>query len=404
MHGGRNLDPRLTLFLAGLVVWASLGAAHAAQTDPFHEEATPLIVRVLASPVPVPTSDGALHLAYEIAVTNTLNVPLRVTGIDVLDPERGNQAVARFGEAELAGMIRSLGSLEFSSEILPGVTAALWVDVPLERDADVPSRLVHRFHTDFDASQARGLPTVRVQIGAEVAVGGPLLVVGPPLRGSKWLVMNGCCMPVTNHRGAVLPINGDLYAAERYAIDFIQLDDQDRFVSGDPTAIDGYAFYGAEILSVADGSVVRVFDEVEEHDRVGALSYPITMETIGGNYVIIEIGEGLYAFYAHLEPGSVTAKPGDRVRRGDVIATLGNTGNSTMPHLHFHIINVPLALGGNGIAYVFDNYELRGYLSPENEEEVLYGAPVIIDPAPAAFVQQRETLPLDGALIDFPGN
>ena len=66
---------------------------------------------------------------------------------------------------------------------------------------------------------------------------------------------------------------------------------------------------------------------------------PITLETVGGNNVIMEIGDGLYAFYAHLQPGSLRVKVGDKVRRGQVLGLLGNSGNSSEPHLHFHICN-----------------------------------------------------------------
>src|SRR5690606_7933718 len=139
-----------------------------------------------------------------------------------------------------------------------------------------------------------------------------------------------------------------------------------------------------------------------ENTVVGALAYPITMRNIGGNHVIIDIGGGLYAFYAHLAPGSIQVKVGDQVKRGDVIAHLGNTGNSTMPHLHFHILDKPLALGANSIGYVFESYRARAYLSPDNGPEVLEGAPVRLDEVPASRQQQRRTLPLDGTLINFP--
>ena len=71
---------------------------------------------------------------------------------------------------------------------------------------------------------------------------------------------------------------------------------------------------------------------------------PITLETVGGNHVIIDIGGGHYAFYAHLKPGGIRVKLGDKVKRGQVIGLVGNTGNSTEPHLHFHISDGNLAV------------------------------------------------------------
>ena len=61
-----------------------------------------------------------------------------------------------------------------------------------------------------------------------------------------------------------------------------------------------------------------------------------------------DIGEGNYAFYAHLKTGSVKVKAGDQLSAGQVIATLGNTGNTDAPHLHFHVMSTPDPLRSNG--------------------------------------------------------
>ena len=77
---------------------------------------------------------------------------------------------------------------------------------------------------------------------------------------------------------------------------------------------------------------------------------PITSETIGGNHVVLDLGGGRFAFYAHLQPGSLKVKVGDRVTRGQIIGLVGNSGNSTEPHLHFHISNGVSPLGSEGPA------------------------------------------------------
>ena len=71
----------------------------------------------------------------------------------------------------------------------------------------------------------------------------------------------------------------------------------------------------------------------------------LTLKDAGGNHVIVDIGGGRYAFYAYLKPGSVEVKEGDHVGSGQVLARLGNSGNTTFPHLHFHVMDAPLALG-----------------------------------------------------------
>jgi murein DD-endopeptidase MepM/ murein hydrolase activator NlpD len=87
---------------------------------------------------------------------------------------------------------------------------------------------------------------------------------------------------------------------------------------------------------------------------------PITLETVGGNHVIIDLGKGRYAFYAHLQPGRIPVKVGDKVKRGQVIGYVGNSGNSTEPHLHFHISDGNSPLGSDGLPYLFPAFEVQG--------------------------------------------
>src|SRR6185312_245751 len=86
----------------------------------------------------------------------------------------------------------------------------------------------------------------------------------------------------------------------------------------------------------------------------------ITAEKAGGNHVVVAIGGGRYAFYAHLQPGSVRVKVGQKVKVGQVLGLLGNTGNSDGPHLHFHIMDSPHPLEANGLPYRFSNFTVEG--------------------------------------------
>jgi murein DD-endopeptidase MepM/ murein hydrolase activator NlpD len=87
------------------------------------------------------------------------------------------------------------------------------------------------------------------------------------------------------------------------------------------------------------------------------------METVGGNYVIIDLGGGRYAFYAHIVPGSIKVRKGDRVRPGQELGLLGNSGNSDAPHLHFHLGDAPSPLGTEGLPFLIDSYEKLGVAS-----------------------------------------
>ncbi|MGH7829218.1 MAG: M23 family metallopeptidase, partial [Candidatus Binatia bacterium] len=94
----------------------------------------------------------------------------------------------------------------------------------------------------------------------------------------------------------------------------------------------------------------------ENTPQAKEMAVPINLETIGGNYLVIDIGGGLYAFYAHLIPGSLKVKLGDTVEPGQVLAALGNTGNSSEPHLHFHLIDNANPLAGQGQPYALSRF------------------------------------------------
>src|SRR3546814_3208759 len=78
-----------------------------------------------------------------------------------------------------------------------------------------------------------------------------------------------------------------------------------------------------------------------------------------GNYVALDLGDGRHAFYEHLKPGSIRVVPGQRVRRGEVIAELGFTGDSTGPHLHFHVADAPSPLGAEGLPFEIDRLDRK---------------------------------------------
>ena len=120
--------------------------------------------------------------------------------------------------------------------------------------------------------------------------------------------------------------------------------------------------YGEEVLAVADGVVSFVKDGIPENvpQANGEIkaAVPITRETIAGNHVAIDLGRGHYAFYAHLQPGRLRVKLGDRVKRGQVVGLLGNSGNAVGPHLHFHLCDRNALNACEGLPFVFDAFEI----------------------------------------------
>ena len=83
---------------------------------------------------------------------------------------------------------------------------------------------------------------------------------------------------------------------------------------------------------------------------------PITLETVAGNTITLDLGGGQFAYYMHLQPGSLQVKTGDRVRRGQVLARVGGSGDAREPHLHFEVTTSSKPLAGEGVPYLIDRY------------------------------------------------
>jgi murein DD-endopeptidase len=186
------------------------------------------------------------------------------------------------------------------------------------------------------------------------------LVIDSPLRGGDWLAANGPSN-TSVHRRALLVVNGAPRIAQRFAIDWIKLGPGGRLAHDDRARNENWFSYGEEVLAVADGTVIATKDGIPENvPMTDKRVVPITLDTIGGNLVVMDIGNGRYATFAHLIPKSLRVSVGAKVRRGQVLGLLGNSGNSDAPHLHFHITDGPSPFGAEGVPFIFESMQFRG--------------------------------------------
>jgi murein DD-endopeptidase MepM/ murein hydrolase activator NlpD len=149
--------------------------------------------------------------------------------------------------------------------------------------------------------------------------------------------------------------------SRRYAIDWQQIENGARF-SGDARDKRSYHAYGKPVLAVADATVVTARDglpdNVPGHFEAFHPTVPITIDTVGGNTITLDLGGGQFAYYFHLQPGSLRVKAGDRVRGGQSLARIGASGDAREPHLHFEVTTSSRPLTGEGVPYLIDHFRL----------------------------------------------
>jgi len=384
----KGISPCTGLLFAlclGVLATAGAPAAFAQSSISF----PPFLEMRIPKPPTVAASEKGPFLAYEVHVTNFTPQPVTLKKVEVMsspDPrvvftlsDSGlMRAVSRPGMAPAAQTERL--------KVAGGMRAVVFLWVPVT--GATPKSIQHRLTIETGTGDS-----VRTQTldGALVSVTADAVAIGPPLRGGPWLAANGPA-DASGHRRSLIPISGTPAIAQRFAIDWVKIDDGNKTFKGDSLKNESYYAEGVDALAVANGTVVEVKDSIPENvPGANSRAVPITLETVGGNHVIIDIGGGHYAFYAHLKPGSLKVKLGDKVTRGQVIGLVGNTGNSTEPHLHFHVADANSPLGSEGIPYRLDSFEVVGHCAA-------FGA-TCQRSAPAT---RKGEVPLENALIRFP--
>ena len=213
------------------------------------------------------------------------------------------------------------------------------------------------------------------------------IIVEFPLRG-EWLS--------PNTPGTKIPSHGTDKLGTRYAYDFIQVDWErtgwPAYRVGLPqyllfgVSLDDYYCWGQDIYAPCDGIVVQAQDGYEERARTNLRSDMANayknahyfdptkddVQSVAGNYVIMECGDNVYAALCHLQTGSIQVTVDQSVKKGEVIGRVGHSGNSFGPHLHFQIMDSSDIATANGLPCAFERYEV---FQDGEWQEVVNGIP-----------------------------
>lgn len=296
------------------------------------------------------------QIAYELHVTNFQRTAVVLTAVKV-ESNRGPLVEYRAGDLQRRITRPGLRNDHPEPQVIaPGMRAVINFWIPLRDAAIVPSSISHVIELTMQRQDS--VETVTMRGGDAAVITAPAMVLDPPLDRGSWVAIYDPLLK-GGHRTAIYTLDGRARIPGRFAIDFIELppggalaaDPKDR-----PKAGNGW---GADVLAVADATVATAVDGVADD-----LPQPVAADLASGNHVALDLGAGRFAFYEHLQRGSVRVKQGQKVRRGDVLARLGSSGSSSIgPHLHFHVADANHTLAAEGLPFVFRNFTVLGEFS-----------------------------------------
>jgi hypothetical protein len=357
---------RISLTCLLLVALAGVGAAR---------ERGPRVEAVCSMP-PIPARMNTQQvLVYELHVTNFDVVPLTLKRVEVFADDRNGTPILILADEKLsAATIRAGAPMTMSSDIAaspakdarilePGTRAVIFFWIELPADKPPPVTLAHRMV--FSVTSADGKTADAILENFPVPVShDPVLTLSPPFHGGTWLAGDGPSN-TTNHRRAITAVDGHIYSAERFAIDWIKVGSNGDSRHDGATRNENWWGWGEPVLAVADGEITEVVDDYP--DNTPRVLPPVTLDNIGGNHVILKIAPNRYVTYAHLQHGSIKVRLHDHVHTGDTLALLGNSGNTTGAHLHMQVTDRSSVLEAQGVPFLFRSFT---YLGPGADYEL----------------------------------
>src|SRR6516165_10017185 len=335
----RNRLTSALVFLTCLVCLPALFAQSGGFGNAF------LDVQIHAAPV-IAWIEGQPDLVYELHITNFR--PATLTRLDVL---QGSTLLHTYEGMDLASSLTRVGASAAATnpQRLDGGQRAVfysWLPLP---DREAPLAIRHRISFRLDEGNEESVETGEVGITRSTPV-----MLSPPLRGGPWVAVYDPGLK-NGHRRVIFAIDGNARIPARFAINWIKLGSNGRFTHDDPSKVSNSYSYGEDVLAVADGIVVGMENKLPEPTP------NISIKNEAGNYIALDLGQGRFAFYEHLKPGSIRVKLNERVRAGQILGSVGASGSVfSGADLHFHVADANAPLAAEGLPFVFRSYQRLG--------------------------------------------
>lgn len=147
----------------------------------------------------------------------------------------------------------------------------------------------------------------------------------------------------------------DYDTGQRYAYDMGKIVDRSG-VTGNGSENEDFYTFGARLNAPGDGIIISLENNIEDNSRPGVVNRNINNSNLAGNYIMIDHLNGEYSLLAHFKKGTIIVAVGDTVIKGQEVGKAGNSGNSSNPHVHYHLQNTPDYLDGIGLPAQFNGY------------------------------------------------
>ncbi len=300
--------------------------------------------------------DGQPTLYFEIHLTNFSSDSIFLDTLQIVSAHTNQMHWVASGK-KLHNSSANPGMTHKSDRVTlwPGGSGVVYIELSTKTNSQA-------FTCQLHFTQATKQGVVRQTVTTEIVsfeTQKALPVLGAPLKSGTWVAIYDPSWE-RGHRRVIYTINGKACIPGRYAIDFMRVDEQGRYASQDENPIKNWYGYANEVLAVADGKVVGLRNDFPESPTL-ATHPAYSADKATGNYIALDIGDGYVVFYEHLKPGSLKVKLGQQVKRGETIAALGFTGQTTGPHLHLHVASANSPLGAEGVAFTFNQFKKIGY-------------------------------------------
>ena len=349
LHGFRLSRSGFALSIAFVLLATSFGRERGPRVE----------VVCQSSPIPVAIGNKKV-IVYELHITNFDTVPLTLKRIEIFANQVSTEPLTTFEDDKLSAAMTRVGAsmnmsggssvgAEDTRTLDPGGRNVVFVWIELPPNHMVPQSLRHRM-TFSSKPAGDDRPTDATLEDLPVPVSqDPAPILSLPFSGGIWLAGDGL-VNSSNHRRSI------------FAIDWVKVGPNGDSRHDGTAKNENWWGWGEPVLAVAEGDITEVVDEFP--DNTPRVLPPVTIDNIAGNHVILRITQNRFVTYAHLQRGSIRVRPGDHVHSGDVLALLGNSGNTTGAHLHLQVTDRNSVLQSEGVPFIFADFT---YLGPGSD-------------------------------------